>query len=148
MISTTGNLLGIGFKFIDLQSQVVKNRVCQNSWFLGTFWEKMVPHGQTVHFRPHSVRSVRILVTRWDRLVTLTWFLVLYWDSSLVLCWWNTKTMAAILELRPTCYATTTLDSVVHSRQVQKSFHLSHQRAKVKKRRTRIFFLPSARFPV
>ena len=34
-----------------LQSQVIQNRVRQNSCFLGNFWEKMVSHGQTVDFR-------------------------------------------------------------------------------------------------
>ena len=38
-----------------LQSQVIRKSCRQNRWFSGTFWEKMLSHGQTVHFRPHSV---------------------------------------------------------------------------------------------
>ena len=38
-----------------LQSQVIQKSCRQNRWFSGTFWEKILSHGQTVHFRPHSV---------------------------------------------------------------------------------------------
>ena len=38
-----------------LQSQVIRKSCRQNRWFSGTFWEKILSHGQTVHFRPHSV---------------------------------------------------------------------------------------------
>ena len=38
-----------------LRSQVIQKSCRQNRWFLGIFWEKMLSHGQTVHFRPHSV---------------------------------------------------------------------------------------------
>ena len=36
-----------------LQSQVIQNHVRQNRWFSGNFWEKILSHGQTVHFRHH-----------------------------------------------------------------------------------------------
>ena len=42
-----------------LQSQVIPICVTQNSCFFGIFWEKMLSHGQTVHFWPHSVIHIR-----------------------------------------------------------------------------------------
>ena len=34
-----------------LQSQVIQKSCRQNRWFSGTFWEKILSHGQTVDFR-------------------------------------------------------------------------------------------------
>ena len=42
-----------------LQSQVIPICVTQNSCFFGIFWEKMLSHGQTVHFWPHSVTHIQ-----------------------------------------------------------------------------------------
>ena len=42
-----------------LRSQVIPICVTQNSCFFGNFWEKMLSHGQTVHFWPHSVIHIR-----------------------------------------------------------------------------------------
>ena len=42
-----------------LQSQVIPICVTQNSCFFGIFWEKMLSHGQTVHFWPHSVIHIQ-----------------------------------------------------------------------------------------
>ena len=42
-----------------LRSQVIPICVTQNSCFFGIFWAKMLSHGQTVHFWPHSVIHIR-----------------------------------------------------------------------------------------
>ena len=42
-----------------LRSQVIPICVTQNSCFFGIFWEKMLSHGQTVHFWPHSVTHIQ-----------------------------------------------------------------------------------------
>ena len=42
-----------------LRSQVIRKSCTQNSCFFGIFWEKMLSHGQTVHFWPHSVTHIR-----------------------------------------------------------------------------------------
>ena len=78
-----------------LRSQVIGKSCTQNSCFFGIFWEKMLSHGQTVHFLPivlyifgklsiwgfrksgwnsiFDIRwSVRFLVTGWDRYVPIS----------------------------------------------------------------------------
>ena len=42
-----------------LRSQLIQNREPQKRCFFGIFWEKMLSHGQTVHFWPHSVIHIR-----------------------------------------------------------------------------------------
>ena len=42
-----------------LRSQVIRKSCTQNSCFFGNFWEKMLSHGQTVHFWPHSVTHIQ-----------------------------------------------------------------------------------------
>ena len=79
-----------------LRSQVIRKSCRPKRCFFGNFWEKMLSHGQTVHFWPHSVIifgklciwgfwksgsksifdipwSVRISGTLWHRSVTLIW---------------------------------------------------------------------------
>ena len=38
-----------------LRSQVIRKSCRPKRCFFGNFWEKMLSHGQTVHFWPHSV---------------------------------------------------------------------------------------------
>ena len=83
-----------------LRSQLIQNREPQKRCFFGIFWEKMLSHGQTVHFLPivlyifrklciwgfrksgwnsifDILWSVRFLVTGWDRYVPISRDLVI-----------------------------------------------------------------------
>ena len=42
-----------------LRSQLIQNRGRPKRCFFGIFWEKMLSHGQTVHFWPHSVTHIQ-----------------------------------------------------------------------------------------
>ena len=42
-----------------LRSQVIRKSCRLKRCFFGNFWEKMLSHGQTVHFWPHSVIHIR-----------------------------------------------------------------------------------------
>ena len=42
-----------------LRSRLIQNRGPQKRCFFGIFWEKMLSHGQTVHFWPHSVTHIQ-----------------------------------------------------------------------------------------
>ncbi len=42
-----------------LRSQVIRKSCRLKRCFFGIFWEKMLSHGQTVHFWPHSVTHIQ-----------------------------------------------------------------------------------------
>ena len=62
-----------------LQSQVIPICVTQNSCFFGIFWEKMLSHGQTVHFLPIVLYIFRKLCiwgfrkSGWNSIFDILW---------------------------------------------------------------------------